>query len=314
MSTLVVTEAINGHIPRCTFSTLAAAQALSNQVEVVVLGDTAETAAASVASVENIGRVWYSNRADLSHGIAEAIAPGIQAMVVNEGYSAILFNATTFGKNVAPRLAALLDVSPLTDVMAIDGEKTVVRPIYAGNALQTVESSDAQQVMTIRATGFDAVASGSTPAQAPLALPLADFPERDDVEWIEELTSASDRPELTEARVVISGGRGLGSKEAFGMLEALADKLNAAVGASRAAVDAGYIANDHQVGQTGKVVSPELYVAIGISGAVQHLAGMKDSRCIVAINKDPDAPIFEIADYRLVGDLFEIVPELEKAL
>ena len=309
MTTLVVAEHDHAALKGATFNTVAAAQKIGGEIHVLVAGHNAQAAATAAAQIAGVTKVLHADAPQLAGQTAENVA----ALVVGlaDAYSHVLLPATGFGKNVAPRIAALLDVAQVSDIIAVESPDTFVRPIYAGNAFATVQAKDAKKVITVRATGFDAAAAtGGTAATESIAAP-ADFGKV--VVAGQELTK-SDRPELTGARVVISGGRGLQSGENFKMLEALALKLNAALGASRAAVDAGYVPNDYQVGQTGKIVAPDLYIAVGISGAIQHLAGMKDSKVIVAINKDPEAPIFQIADYGLVGDLFQIVPELTAAL
>ena len=309
MSSLVIAEHDNATLKSATLNTVAAAQKIGGEIHVLVAGHHADGAAQGAAQIAGIAKVLHADAAHLASPTAENLAALIVGLA--DTYSHILLPATGFGKNVAPRIAALLDVAQVSDIIAVESPDTFVRPIYAGNAFATVQSKDAKKVITVRATGFDAAAASggnatveSTPAPADGGL----------VEVLGQELTKSDRPELTSARVVISGGRGLQKGENFKMLEALADKLHAAIGASRAAVDAGYVPNDYQVGQTGKIVAPELYIAIGISGAIQHLAGMKDSKVIVAINKDPEAPIFQIADYGLVGDLFEIVPQLTAEL
>ena len=309
MSVLVVAEHDHTALKSATAHAVTAAAKLGGDVHVLVAGHNARGAADAAAKVAGVAKVLHADAAQLAGQTAENVA----ALVVGIAapYSHIVLPATGFGKNVAPRVAALLDVAQVSDIIAVESPDTFVRPIYAGNAFATVQSKDAKKVVTVRTTAFDsAPAAGGQASVESMAAP-ADF-GRSQVLG-QELTK-SDRPELTSARVVISGGRGLQKGENFKMLEALADKLNAAIGASRAAVDAGYVPNDYQVGQTGKIVAPDLYIAVGISGAIQHLAGMKDSKVIVAINKDPEAPIFQIADYGLVGDLFEIVPALSAEL
>jgi len=309
MSILVVAEHDHAALKSATLNTVAAAQKIGGDVHVLVAGHDAAGAATAAAQLAGVAKVLHADAAHLGAQTAENLAALVVGLAAP--YTHILLPATGFGKNAAPRIAALLDVAQVSDIVAVEGPDTFVRPIYAGNAFATVQSKDAKKVITVRTTGFDPVAAGggnapvesaSAPADTGLTRVLS-----------QELTK-SDRPELTSARVVISGGRGMQKGENFKMLEALADKLHAAIGASRAAVDAGYVPNDYQVGQTGKIVAPDLYIAIGISGAIQHLAGMKDSKVIVAINKDADAPIFQIADYGLVGDLFEIVPALTAEL
>jgi len=309
MSTLVIAEHDHQSLRGSTLNTVAAAQAIGAPVVVLVAGSNCQGAAAAAAQVAGVAKVLVADAAQYADHLAENLA----ALVVSiaAGYTHVLAPATSFGKNVTPRIAALLDVAQISDIIAVTGPDTFVRPIYAGNALATVRSKDAVKVITVRSTGFDAVSAtgGSAPIEAASAAAdsgLSSLVGR-------ELTK-SERPELTAARIIVSGGRAIGSAENFKVLEPLADRLGAALGASRAAVDAGYAPNDWQVGQTGKIVAPELYVACGISGAIQHLAGMKDSRVIVAINKDEEAPIFQVADYGIVGDLFTVVPELVKEL
>ena len=309
MTTLVVAEHDHAALKGATFNTVAAAQKIGGEIHVLVAGHNAQAAAKAAAQIAGVTKVLHADAPQLAGQTAENVA----ALVVGlaGAYSHILLPATGFGKNVAPRIAALLDVAQVSDIIAVESPDTFVRPIYAGNAFATVQAKDAKKVITVRATGFDAAAATGGAAAIESVVAPADFGK---VVVVGQELTKSDRPELTGARVVVSGGRGLQNGENFKMLEALALKLNAALGASRAAVDAGYVPNDYQVGQTGKIVAPDLYIAVGISGAIQHLAGMKDSKVIVAINKDPDAPIFQIADYGLVGDLFQIVPELTAAL
>ncbi len=312
MPILVIAEHDHQTVKPSTLPAVAAAQKLGDEIHVLVAGSDAASAAAQAAGLAGVTRVLHADDAAYEQALAENIAQLIVAQAQNGGYSHILAPASFFGKNVMPRAAALLDVQQISDITAIESEDTFVRPIYAGNAFETVQLTDSPKVLTVRTTAFDPVATegGSGAVEAIDSAGdsgLTNFVGR-------ELTK-SERPELTTAPVVISGGRALGSGENFEkLLEPLADKLGAAIGASRAAVDAGYVPNDYQVGQTGKIVAPTLYIAVGISGAIQHLAGMKDSKVIVAINKDEEAPIFQVADYGLVGDLFEILPELEKAL
>jgi len=309
MSVLVIAEHDNTALKAATLSTITAARKIGGEVAVLVAGNEAARAAQTAAQVAGVTRVLHADAPHFAAPTAEAVAA--LAVQLAGPYSHVLLPATGFGKNAAPRIAALLDVAQVSDIIAVESPDTFVRPIYAGNAFATVQSKDGKKVITVRATGFDAAAAtGGSAAVEKIAAPAADGRVR---VLGQELTK-SDRPELASARVVVSGGRGLQNGENFKMLEALADKLHAAIGASRAAVDAGYVPNDYQVGQTGKIVAPELYIAVGISGAIQHLAGMKDSKVIVAINKDPEAPIFQIADYGLVGDLFEIVPQLTAEL
>ncbi len=309
MTILVIAEHDNATIKPATLNTVAAAQKIGGDIHVLVAGTNCSNAAAQAANIAGVSKVLKADNAALEHGLAENVAPVIVDLAGN--YSHILAPSTTFGKNVLPRAAALLDVQQISDIMGVVDADTFVRPIYAGNAIATVKSSDAKKLITVRGTGFDAVAAeGGSAAVEEVSVKgdsgLSSF--------VSQEVSKSDRPELTAAKIVVSGGRAMGSADGFKIIEALADKLGAAIGASRAAVDAGYVPNDYQVGQTGKVVAPDLYIAIGISGAIQHLAGMKDSKVIVAINKDEEAPIFQIADYGLVGDLFTIVPELTEKL
>jgi electron transfer flavoprotein alpha subunit len=309
MAILVIAEHDHGTLKAATRNTVAAAQKIGGDIHVLIAGQNADGAAKAAAQVAGVTKVLNAEAPHLGEFLSENVA----ALVVSiaKGYSHILAPATSNGKDVTPRIAALLDVQQISEIVAVESPDTFVRPIYAGNALATVRSKDAIKVLTVRATGFDAAApAGGSATIETVVVPadsgLSSFVSRE--------VSKSERPELTSAKVVVSGGRGLGSGENFKILEPLADKLNAAMGASRAAVDAGFVPNDWQVGQTGKIVAPELYVAIGISGAIQHLAGMKDSRVIVAINKDEEAPIFQVADYGIVGDLFKLVPELVEEL
>ncbi len=305
MTILVIAEHDNAALKAATLNTVAAAQKIGGEIHVLVAGAGCAAAAQQAAGLQGVAKVKV---ADAAHYNAQT-AENLTALVVANaaGYSHILAPATTFGKNVAPRVAALLDVAQISEITAVESADTFVRPIYAGNALATVKSADAVKVITVRTTAFDAVATGGAAAVESLAA-AADTAQSQLQN--RELTK-SERPELGAAKIIVSGGRGLGSGENYHkLLEPLADKLGAALGASRAAVDAGFVPNDYQVGQTGKIVAPQLYIAVGISGAIQHLAGMKDSKVIVAINKDPDAPIFQVADYGLVGDLFEVVPQL----
>ncbi|MFO1155703.1 MAG: FAD-binding protein [Rhodospirillales bacterium] len=308
MSVLVLAEHDNHGLKSATLHAVTCALALGEPV-VLVAGSGCRAAAEAAAKIPGVAKVLLADAPYYEHPVAEALAPLIAGLA--PGYSHVLAPATTSGKNVLPRVAALLDVAMLSDVSAVVGADTFVRPIYAGNALATVQSSDKVKVITVRTTGFDAApAEGGSAAIE--AIDAAADPGLTKVTG-QELTK-SERPELTAARVIISGGRGMGNADNFKLLDAVADKLGAAVGASRAAVDAGFVPNDYQVGQTGKVVAPELYIAVGISGAIQHLAGMKDSKIIVAINKDEEAPIFQVADYGLVADLFQALPELENEL
>ena len=305
MAILVIAEHDNAALKAATLNTVAAAQKIGGDIHVLVAGANCAAAAQQAAQLQGVAAVKV---ADAAHYAAQT-AENLTALVVANaaGYSHILAPATTFGKNIAPRVAALLDVAQISEITAVESADTFVRPIYAGNALATVKSADSVKVITVRTTAFDAVAAGGSAAVESIAA-AADTAQTQLQN--RELTK-SERPELGAAKIIVSGGRGLGSGENYHkLLEPLADKLGAALGASRAAVDAGFVPNDYQVGQTGKIVAPQLYIAVGISGAIQHLAGMKDSKVIVAINKDPDAPIFQVADYGLVGDLFEVVPQL----
>lgn len=309
MATLIIAEHNNETLNPATLNTIAAALEIDSQADVLVAGANCGGVAEAAAKAAGVGKVLLVDDASLANALAENLAPVVVEMASN--YSHVLAAATTTGKNVAPRIAALLDVSQISDIISVESPDTFKRPIYAGNIIATVQSSDPIKVITVRTTGFDPVAAegGSGSVETVTAggdVGLSSF--------VGEDLTKSDRPELAAADIVVSGGRGVGSSENFAIIEELADKLGAAVGASRAAVDAGYVPNDYQVGQTGKVVAPQLYVAIGISGAIQHLAGMKDSKVIVAINKDEEAPIFGVADYGLVGDLFKEVPNLVAAL
>lgn len=308
MSVLLLAEVTDGELALdATAKAVTAAKAIGD-VTVLCAGASAAAAGEAAAKIDGVAKVLVAEDASLGHRLAEPTAALIVSLA--GGYSHIVAPATTDAKNILPRVAALLDVMILSDVTAVVDADTFERPIYAGNAIQTVKSADATKVITFRTSTFDAAGEGG--AAAVETVSAADAPGVS--EWVEDKVAESDRPELTSAGVVVSGGRGVGSEEDFALIEKLADKLGAAVGASRAAVDSGYAPNDWQVGQTGKVVAPELYVAVGISGAIQHLAGMKDSKIIVAINKDEEAPIFQVADYGLVADLFEAVPELTEKL
>ncbi len=307
MSVLLIAEHDHQNLKPATLSAATAAAQLG-EVTLLVAGHNCRVVAEAAAKVSGVKKVLIADDAAYAHQSAENVALLIAS--IGKNYTHILAPATTTGKNMLPRVGALLDVQPLSDVSKIESADTFVRPIYAGNAFATVKSNDAIKVMTIRTTAFDAVGTDGSAAIETLAA----LPESGLSTFVSQELTKSERPELTAARIVVSGGRGLGSGENFKLLDQLADKLGAAVGASRAAVDAGFVPNDYQVGQTGKVVAPDLYIAIGISGAIQHLAGMKDSKVIVAINKDAEAPIFQVADYGLVGDLFTILPELHKAL
>ncbi len=309
MSVLVIAEHDNAHLKGATLNTVAAAAKMGGDVHVLIAGSGAQAVADQAARIAGVSKVLLADGASLADGLAENVAA--QVVAVAAPYSHILFAATASGKNVGPRVAALLDVAQISEIIAVDSPDTFQRPIYAGNAIATVQSVDPVKVITVRTTGFDAVAGeGGSAAVGTVAAVGA----TDKATFVGREVAKSDRPELAGAKVVVSGGRGMGSAENFKILDPLADKLGAALGASRAAVDAGYAPNDWQVGQTGKIVAPQLYVAVGISGAIQHLAGMKDSKVIVAINKDAEAPIFGVADYGLVADLFTAVPELVTAL
>tara|TARA_R110002072_G_scaffold57106_8_gene147167 strand:+ start:1472 stop:2398 length:927 start_codon:yes stop_codon:yes gene_type:complete len=308
MSILVLADLHEGQLAGATAHVVAAAQAIGGDIDILVAGEGVQAAADAAAKLDGINKVRVADNAVYAHQLAEPM--GALLVELADGYSHVLASASTTGKNVLPRLAALKDVSQLSDVLGVESADTFLRPIFAGNAIATVKSDDALKVITIRTTGFDAVGeSGSATIEA------VDFvADNSQSSFVKEELAQSDRPELGGAKVVISGGRGMGNGENFKLLDGIADKLGAAIGASRAAVDAGFVPNDMQVGQTGKIVAPDLYIAVGISGAIQHLAGMKDSKVIVAINKDDEAPIFQVADYGLVGDLFEILPELESKL
>ena len=307
---LVVAEHDHASLKGATLNTITAAKACGGDVHVLVAGHNAGGAAAAAAQVAGVSKVLHADGAQFAHGLAENVAA--QVLALASAYSHILFPATASGKNAAPRVAAKLDVAQISDITRVDSPDTFERPIYAGNAMATVQATDAVKVITVRTTGFDAALSTGGSASVETVSAVADSGKS---QFLGSEIAKSDRPELTAAKVIVSGGRALGSSEKFNeVMTPLADKLGAALGASRAAVDAGYAPNDWQVGQTGKIVAPQLYVAAGISGAIQHLAGMKDSKVIVAINKDPEAPIFSVADYGLEADLFAAVPELTKAL
>jgi electron transfer flavoprotein alpha subunit len=310
MSVLVIAEHDNASLKGATLNTVTAAAACGGDVHVLVAGHNAGAAAAAAAQIAGVAKVLHADGESLAHGLAENVAA--QVLAIASGYSHILFAATAGGKNAAPRVAALLDVAQISEISKVVSADTFERPIYAGNAIATVQSADATKVITVRATGFDAAAATGGSAAVETVAAVADSGSSS---WQGSEIAKNDRPELTAAKIIVSGGRALGSSEKFNeVLTPLADKLGAALGASRAAVDAGYAPNDWQVGQTGKIVAPQLYIAAGISGAIQHLAGMKDSKVIVAINKDPEAPIFSVADYSLEADLFTAVPELIKEL
>ncbi|MEX1197077.1 MAG: FAD-binding protein [Pseudohongiellaceae bacterium] len=309
MSVLVIAEHDNASLGATTLSTIAAAAELKQDIDVLVAGSGCQAVADEAAAVAGVKRVLLADNAAYEHQLPENLAELIAE--AGKDHSHILAPATTSGKNLMPRVAALLDVTQISDITAVKSEDTFVRPIYAGNALATVQSSDSIKVITVRGTSFDAVeAQGGQATVETLDI----VKEQDISEFASEELTESERPDLTAAKIVISGGRGMQNGENFAILEKVADKLGAAIGASRAAVDAGFVPNDMQVGQTGKIVAPNLYIAVGISGAIQHLAGMKDSKVIVAINKDEEAPIFQVADYGLVADLFDAVPELEQKL
>ncbi len=305
MTTLVIAEHDNHALKGSTLNTVSAAAKCGSEVHVLVAGHNAGAVASAAAQIAGVSKVLHADGAQFEHGLAENVAE--QILAIASGYSHILAPATSFGKNVLPRVAAKLDVSQISEITKVESADTFERPIYAGNAIATVQSEDPVKVITVRTTGFDAAAATGGSAAVESISAVADAGK---VAFVSLEVAKSDRPELTAAKVIVSGGRGMGSGDNFKLLEPLADKLNAAMGASRAAVDAGFVPNDWQVGQTGKIVAPQLYIAVGISDAIQHLAGMKDSKVIVAINKDPEAPIFSVADYGIVGDLFEVVPQL----
>ncbi|MFZ5521494.1 MAG: electron transfer flavoprotein subunit alpha/FixB family protein [Pseudomonadota bacterium] len=310
MTALVIAEHDNASLKGATLNTITAAQQAGGDVHVLVAGSGAQAAAQAAAQVAGVTKVLLADGPAFADGLAENVAA--QVLAVASGYSHIVFPATAYGKNIAPRVAAKLDVAQVSEITKVVSADTFERPIYAGNAIATVQSSDAVKVITVRATGFDAAAATGGSAAVENVNAVADSGKSS---FVGREVTKSDRPELTAAKIIVSGGRALGSSDKFNeVLTPLADKLGAALGASRAAVDAGYAPNDWQVGQTGKIVAPQLYIAAGISGAIQHLAGMKDSKVIVAINKDPEAPIFQVADFGLEADLFTAVPELVKAL
>ena len=314
MTSLVVAEHDNASVRGATFNTVTAALQCGGDVHVLIAGHNAGAAAQAASQIAGVAKVIHAEGQHFEHGLAENLAAQVLALVANSaaGYSHILFPATASGKNIAPRVAAKLDVGQISDIIKVDSPDTFERPIYAGNAIATVQSLDEKKVITVRTTGFDPAAASGGSAVVETLTGVADS-GKSRFEGSE--IARNDRPELTAAKIIVSGGRALGSSEKFNeVMTPLADKLGAALGASRAAVDAGYAPNDWQVGQTGKIVAPQLYVACGISGAIQHLAGMKDSKVIVAINKDPEAPIFSVADYGLEADLFTAIPELVKAL
>ncbi|MTW12993.1 electron transfer flavoprotein subunit alpha/FixB family protein [Pseudoduganella eburnea] len=308
MVALVIAEHDNASLKGSTLHTVTAAAKCAGEVHVLVAGSNAGAAAAAAAKIAGVTKVLHADAAHFADGLAENVSE--QVLAIAGAYSHILAPATAYGKNILPRVAAKLDVAQISEITKVDTPDTFERPIYAGNAIAYVQSSDKVKVITVRTTGFDAAAEGGSAAVETVAA-VGDFGKS---AFVGREVAKSDRPELTAAKIIVSGGRGMGSADAFKILEPLADKLNAAMGASRAAVDAGFVPNDWQVGQTGKIVAPSLYIAVGISGAIQHLAGMKDSKVIVAVNKDPEAPIFSVADYGIVGDLFEVVPQLVKEL
>ncbi|HBA32635.1 MAG TPA: electron transfer flavoprotein subunit alpha [Gammaproteobacteria bacterium] len=309
MTVLVVAEHDNSEIKGPTLNVVAAAGVINSDITVLVAGSNCSAAAEAAGKIAGVGKVLVADDAQYENALAENVTELVVSIAGD--YSHILFPATASGKNIMPRVAAKLDVAGISDIVSVESEDTFVRPIYAGNAMATIQSSDEKKVITVRTTAYDAVSAegGSAAVESIQATPASD-----NVSFVGQEVAVLERPELTAARVIISGGRGMQSGENFSMLESVADKLGAAVGASRAAVDAGFVPNDYQVGQTGKIVAPELYVAVGISGAIQHLAGMKDSKVIVAINKDEEAPIFQVSDYGLVADLFQAVPEFDQEL
>jgi len=309
MTILVIAENTNLALAPATLNTLAAAQKIGGDIHLLVAGESVGAVAEAAAKIAGVSKVLVADNAAYAHQLPENVTLLIAQLVQEQGYSHVLASATSNGKNILPRVAAKLDVDQISEIIAVESADTFKRPIYAGNAIATVQSTASVKVITVRATGFDPVAAegGSAAIEALEAANDAGISS-----FVGEELASSDRPELTAAKIVVSGGRGMQNGDNFKHLYALADKLGAAVGASRAAVDAGFVPNDMQVGQTGKIVAPQLYIAVGISGAIQHLAGMKDSKVIVAINKDEDAPIFQVADYGLVADLFEAIPELEK--
>ncbi|MEQ6887657.1 FAD-binding protein [Halomonas sp. CS7] len=308
MSILVLAEHHDGALAGATAHVVAAAQQIGGDIDVLVAGENVGAIAEAAAKLDGVSRVRVADHAVYAHQLAEPM--GALLAELADDYSHLLAVASTTGKNVLPRVAALKDVAQLSEIISVESADTFKRPIYAGNAIATVQSDDALKVITVRATAFDAVAEGGSAAIEAVDVVV----DNAQSSFVGEELAQSDRPELGAAKVVISGGRGMGNGENFKLLDGIADKLGAAIGASRAAVDAGFVPNDMQVGQTGKIVAPELYIAVGISGAIQHLAGMKDSKVIVAINKDEEAPIFQVADYGLVGDLFDVLPELEQKL
>ena len=308
MSILILADHDNGQLAGATLNTVTAASEIGGDIDLLVAGDASGDVAKAAAAISGVSRVLTADADMFAHGIAENIAPLVQSLA--SGYTHLMAPATTTGKNIMPRVAALLDVMQISDIIKVESDSRFQRPIYAGNAIATVTSDEAVKVITVRSTAFEAAGEGGNAAIEPVDT----TGDAGLSSYVKSELSSSERPELTSAPIVISGGRGMQDGANFAMLEKVADKLGAAVGASRAAVDAGFVPNDYQVGQTGKVVAPDLYVAVGISGAIQHLAGMKDSKVIVAINKDEEAPIFQVADFGLVADLFDAVPELEAKL
>jgi len=308
MGILILADHDNGQLAGATLNTVTAASEIGGDIDLLVAGDASGDVAKAAAAISGVSRVLTADADMFAHGIAENIAPLVQSLA--SGYTHLMAPATTTGKNVMPRVAALLDVMQISDIIKVESDSSFQRPIYAGNAIATVTSDEAVKVITVRSTAFEAAGEGGNAAIEPVDT----TGDAGLSSYVKSELSSSERPELTSAPIVISGGRGMQDGANFAMLEKVADKLGAAVGASRAAVDAGFVPNDYQVGQTGKVVAPDLYVAVGISGAIQHLAGMKDSKVIVAINKDEEAPIFQVADFGLVADLFDAVPELEAKL
>jgi electron transfer flavoprotein alpha subunit len=308
MGILILADHDNGQLAGATLNTVTAASEIGGDIDLLVAGDASGDVAKAAAAISGVSRVLTADADMFAHGIAENIAPLVQSLA--SGYTHLMAPATTTGKNVMPRVAALLDVMQISDIIKVESDSRFQRPIYAGNAIATVTSDEAVKVITVRSTAFEAAGEGGNAAIEPVDT----TGDAGLSSYVKSELSSSERPELTSAPIVISGGRGMQDGANFAMLEKVADKLGAAVGASRAAVDAGFVPNDYQVGQTGKVVAPDLYVAVGISGAIQHLAGMKDSKVIVAINKDEEAPIFQVADFGLVADLFDAVPELEEKL
>jgi len=309
MTILVIAEHDNSELKAATLNTVAAAAKLGAQIDLLIAGHDCNAVAEAGAGIEGVSKVLLADNEIYGHPLAENLAKLVAGLA--PGYTHILSPATTSGKNFMPRVAAQLDMAQISEIVAVESEDTFVRPIYAGNALETVQSKDSIKLITVRSTGFDAVSAQGGSAVVEQIGAADAFAG---VSFVGQELTVSERPELTSARVVISGGRGMGNGENFKLIETVADKLGAAIGASRAAVDAGFVPNDYQVGQTGKIVAPDLYIAVGISGAIQHLAGMKDSKVIVAINKDEEAPIFQVADYGLVADLFSVLPELAEAL